>query len=99
MGKISISRSNCSFDENVIGQLSLEVVLSRGVVPAFDFNWAVGVEMEVEARLEAFLEENEIILIPAEVRSKLTQSFDAFNASVKSLRREYDDFKVLKGKG
>ena len=54
--------------------------------------------MEVEAKLEAFLEENEIILIPVEVRSKLTQSFETFNSSVKSLKREYDDFKVLKGK-
>ena len=53
--------------------------------------------MELEARLDNFLEENEIVLIPVEVRSKLSRSFDTFNTSVKSLKREYDDFKVLKG--
>ncbi|XP_037089681.1 nucleoprotein TPR-like [Pollicipes pollicipes] len=52
--------------------------------------------MEMDARLEAFLEEDEIILIPVQIRSKLLQSFQTFNDSVKSLKSEYDDFKVLK---
>ena len=55
--------------------------------------------MAIEAKLDAFLEESEIVLIPVEIRNKLSHSFDTFNTSVKSLKREYDDFKVLKGEG